>query len=324
MRDLVAVRQHPDMRRAAGWILAVAVAATGTFRLVRALRRMRSELEDYRTSEERLSSVWTPVPDPAGGGTLRLHARIHDGPPYAAPPVVLVHGYGIGSSYFVPLAARLAETLQVYAPELPGHGISPHAARPLTVPELADALAGWMDAWELHSALIVGHSLGCQVAVDLAVRHPLLAAGLVLIGPTADAASRTRSAQLGRALRTSSFERRSVGVLAARDYARAGPRLLEREMGEMLHHALEAPLLRVKVPVRVVRGAADAIVPQRWADTVTRVAAAPPPIVIPGWGHAVHYDDPGAVARVILQLARETGTGQPVMMNAEDQYDTRR
>jgi pimeloyl-ACP methyl ester carboxylesterase len=304
-------------------LLAAAAITAALFQLGRTLWRIRRELATYREGEARLSSEWTTIPDPLGGEPLQLHARVHDGPPYGAPPVVLVHGYGIGSSYFVPLAARLAEAVQVYAPDLPGHGLSPHAARPLSVPELADALAAWMAAWELHSALIVGHSLGCQVAVELAARHPRMASGLVLIGPTADASARSRAAQLGRALRASFFERPSLGLWALLDYRRAGPRVLAHEMNDLVHHALEVPLLRVKVPVRVVRGAADHIVPQRWAETVARIVAAPPPIIIPKWGHAPHYDDPDAVARILLGFARETGTAEPVLMNAEEQYEAR-
>ncbi len=53
-----------------------------------------------------------------------------------------------------------------------------------------------------------------------------------------------------------------------------------------------------------MRGARDGLAPQWWAETVARVAGAPAPSVIPGWGHAVHYDDPVAVAEVVLELVR--------------------
>jgi pimeloyl-ACP methyl ester carboxylesterase len=217
--------------------------------------------------------------------------------------VVLVHGFGVGSAYLVPLAARLAERARVYAPDLPGHGRSAHDARPLAIAELAQALAAWMDAWELRGALLVAHSLGCQVAALVAARRPDLVAKLVLVGPVADPAARSAAGQVARAAPTALFERPSFALLGVRDYARAGPRLLAAEMRAMVAHRPEAVLPGVAAPVRVVRGAHDYLAPQRWAERVARLAGAPAPAVVPGWGHAVQYADPDAVARLVLEFA---------------------
>ena len=65
---------------------------------------------------------------------------------------------------------------------------------------------------------------------------------------------------------------------------------------------LEEVLPRVACPVFVVRGERDRIVSQRWAEEVARVARAPQPMVVPGWGHAVHYDDPDTIAALIVAL----------------------
>ena len=54
--------------------------------------------------------------------------------------VVLVHGQIISGLYMVPTAERLATRFPVFAPHLPGVGLS-KPRRPLCVPELADALA---------------------------------------------------------------------------------------------------------------------------------------------------------------------------------------
>jgi pimeloyl-ACP methyl ester carboxylesterase len=297
-----------------------AVLALGALQLLRTALRVRRELAAYRARDARLEAAWTTVRGPAGRGPLRVHARVRDdvpaGPPGALPPVVLVHGYGVSSSYLVPLAAALADVARVYAPDLPGHGRSEHDARPLTVLELAAALAAWMDAWELRGALLVGHSFGCQIAAEVAVRRPELAAGLVLIGPTADPAARTAVGQLARGVPTAAFERPTFGVWAARDYARAGARVLAAEMRSMVSYRLEDVLPAVAapgraVPVRVVRGAHDYLAPQRWAERVARLAGAPPPTVVPGWGHAVHYGDPDAVARLVLALARSVAGAGP-------------
>jgi hypothetical protein len=81
-----------------------------------------------------LHSSWYEV------GGLRMHVRTAGQPD--APPIVLIHGLGVSSSYFVPFAERLATRFRVYFPNLPGHGYS---ASPLGIAGLAKALLNWMD-----------------------------------------------------------------------------------------------------------------------------------------------------------------------------------
>lgn len=282
-------------------LLAAAVLAAGGFQVLRAVRR---ELAGHRADSARLQTRWTTIAGIAGAEALRLHARAAGGARSGLAPAVLVHGYGVDSDYLVPLAACLGDHGAVWVPDLPGHGRSDHDTRPLSVAELARALAAWMDARGLRSALLVGHSLGCQIVAEAAARRPELAAGVVLIGPTSDPAARSAARQIARGLGTAAFERPSFYVWGALGYGRAGARVLMEEMRQMVGHRLEDVLPRIAAPVRVVRGARDVIVPQPWAETVARLAGAPAPIVIPRWGHAVQYDDPEAAAQAVLDLAR--------------------
>jgi pimeloyl-ACP methyl ester carboxylesterase len=296
---------RPPRRAVTGGMAALALggiayaAAALTSRLVR-------EASRYRREANVLYRRWTTIPAIAGPGVLRIHSRVRDVMTNRTP-IVLVHGYGIGSSYFVPLAARLSRHAPVFAPDLPGHGPSDHDARPLDVPELAQALGEWMERMGLKGAAIVGHSLGCQVAIHLAARRPELASRLLLIGPTADAAARTALAQAARSVRTSAHERPGGGALMAMDYAQAGAGVLREEMRSMLEDRPENLIGRLSCPVAIVRGERDRIVSQRWAEELARRAGAPEPIVVPGWGHAVHYDDPEAVAAMVLRHGIENG-----------------
>lgn len=227
--------------------------------------RLVAETRRYRRSADILYRRWTSIPAVAGTGMLRIHSRLRD-VMTNREPVVLVHGPGIGSSCFVPLAARLSHHVPVFAPDLPGHGPSDRDARPLDVQELARALGEWMDVMGLRRAVVVGHSSGCQVALHLAAARPEFASRLLLIGPPADASA--------RAMREDSPE----------DLVRA-----------------------VKCPIAIVRGERDFMASRRWAERLASAAGAPEPIVVPGWGHAVHYDDPDTVAALILGLCARTG-----------------
>jgi pimeloyl-ACP methyl ester carboxylesterase len=196
--------------------------------------------------------------------------------------------------------------MRVYAPDLPGHGPSNHDARPLSVPELAEALARWMDARRLSSVLLIGHSLGCHIAAELAARRADLVSAVLLIGPTSDASARTLPHHLGRALVSSPFDRPGYLIGALLDYWRAGPRLLVGEMRAMLRHRIEDVLPRVTAPAQVVRGGRDFLSPDAWAATVAEGLGSPPLITIPGWGHAVHYDAPAAIAAIATSMLAHT------------------
>ena len=108
-----------------------------------------------------------------------------------------------------------------------------------------------------------------------------------------------------RSVRGLIFERPGLAVWAALDYMRAGVRVLAAELRDLIAHRIEDVLPRLTVPVRVVRGKWDQLVPQDWAETVARLVSAPPPVVIGRWSHAVHYGDPDAVAEVVLEVAVE-------------------
>jgi pimeloyl-ACP methyl ester carboxylesterase len=112
----------------------------------------------------KLQSTWTTI------GKVRVHARVATVAPAEAPRVVLVHGIGVASRDFVPLAERLAPHAHVYAVDRPGFGRSGHPRRTLTIPQLAAALAAWLDAIGPERVVQLGNSVGCQIAAHLAAR----------------------------------------------------------------------------------------------------------------------------------------------------------
>jgi 2-hydroxy-6-oxonona-2,4-dienedioate hydrolase len=232
---------------------------------------------------------------------MSLHARVWK-PQGAAdrPAVVLVHGLGMSSRYMVPLAECLAHHLSIYAPDLPGSGLSDKPARPLSVRELADALAAWMEAAGLPRATFVGNSLGCEILVDLAVHHPERVLSMVLQGPTADPRYLSPVQHIGRFLVTALFERWSLGWVAVSDYLRFGVRRFHRTFGEMIANRIEGKLPLVPAPTLVVWGTRDYIVPRRSVERVADLIPKAKLAVIPGAAHGMNYSHPWPLARCVL------------------------
>ncbi len=242
----------------------------------------------------RLESRWVTVHG------LRMHARVAEAlAPAGAKSVVLVHGVGVSSLYFVPLAERLAPHYRVYAPDLPGFGRSDKPPRLLDVPGLADALAAWMRHFGLGPVPLFGNSLGCQVIIDLAVRYPELVERAVLTGPTTDPAVGNVIRLLGRGVLDLLHESPLLHPVLVFDYLRAGPVRTVRTLHAGVDDPLVAKLPRVRVPVLVVRGDRDPIATRRWVREMAERLPAGRWAELPAAAHAAHFSTPDRLAALI-------------------------
>jgi pimeloyl-ACP methyl ester carboxylesterase len=246
-----------------------------------------------------------------------MHARVSEQAPADAPAVVLVHGIGVASRYFVPTMERLAPGTRVYAPDLPGFGRSGHPASMLGLPELADALAAWMRAVGLSRAALLGNSVGCQVVAHLAVRQPNLVERLVLAGPTMDPRARSIPAILLRWQRNNRHERLAQLPVNLRDYWAAGLPRLWYTLRAALADRIEEQLPRIHVPTLVVRGEWDAIAPQDWAEEVQRLLPEATLVVLPRAAHTVNFNAPDKLAPVVLPFLTGGRAGEPPGVPAE-------
>ena len=241
----------------------------------------------------RLKSTWIVVDG------YRLHARISTNRvPADRLPIVLVHGLSVSSLYMLPTARALAPDYRVYAPDLPGFGRSVKPAHVLDIPDLADVLAGYMQAAGVGRAAMIANSLGCQIVVDFALRYPDLIDRAVLVGPTMDAHARTVLRQFWRLVLDSLREPPSQPFVVGFDYLRTGLRRTLRTLRYGLADRIEDKMERVTVPMLVTRGANDPIVSQQWVDELTCLLPRGRQVVFPGAAHTVNYSRPDDLARV--------------------------
>src|SRR4029453_6704848 len=87
-------------------------------------------------------------------------------------PLVVLHGAYMNIPTMGAIIPRLAKTHKVYALELQGHGRTTDIARPITYPNMADDVAAFMDAVGIQTADVFGYSMGAEVGLQLAIRHP--------------------------------------------------------------------------------------------------------------------------------------------------------
>jgi pimeloyl-ACP methyl ester carboxylesterase len=203
----------------------------------------------------------------------------------------------------MPLAAQLARHHRVHVVDLPGFGLTGEPGRVLDVAEHADHLAAWLELAGLPPVVVLGNSFGCQVAVDLAVRHPDRVGGLVLVGPTVDPSARTASRQILRWLRDTAREDPLQLPILLRDVRDAGPHRVARTLAHALRDPIERKLPLVSVPTLVTRGSREPIVPMAWAKAATGLLPLGELAVVPG-PHNANYGAAGHLAELVLAFVR--------------------
>lgn len=97
------------------------------------------------------------------------------------PPLLLVHGVACHRGFWVPQLRRFAQAHRVVAVDLRGHGESDAPHRPYTMRAFADDVAWMSRQLEVRGPVIVGHSLGGLVGLELAATYPECPSAVVAI-----------------------------------------------------------------------------------------------------------------------------------------------
>jgi len=244
---------------------------------------------------------------------LPIYARVSAAPEVQNnPAIVMVHGLVVSSRYMIPTAEHLAEHCRVYIPDLPGYGNSGKPKHILTISELADALAAWMEVTGLEKATLLGNSMGGQIIASFALRHSARLERAVLVGPTMDPQARTAHQQILRWLRNIPGEPLSLFPIVTLDYLQIGFRRFVHTFRYALRNRIEEHLPSMHVPTLVVGGARDTVVPSRWLQEVTQLLPNGQFTIIDGAAHDVNYNSPQQLTQAILKFIQTTPTSSPL------------
>ncbi len=112
-----------------------------------------------------------------GGAHVRTVVSADGVPIYSSrrghgPVVVLVHGWCCDHTIWDPVVADLSHDYQVVTIDLAGHGQSGLLRDRFTVPAFGEDVAAVLRSFDLHDAVLVGHSLGGDVVVAAALAVP--------------------------------------------------------------------------------------------------------------------------------------------------------
>jgi magnesium chelatase accessory protein len=254
------------------------------------------------------------------------------------PHVLLIHGTGAATHSWRTLAPLLARHADVLAFDLPGHGFTstpaPHwHTLQFSLPGMAAAVAELLHTVGFEPSLLVGHSAGAAIAVQLCLDghvHPDAVIGLNaallpmggLVGPLFAPAARLLASSsrvplwfAQRAHQPQVLQRLMDSTGSQIDAT--GMALYGRLVGNPVHAAgalammahwdlytLARALRRLQTPLQLVVGERDLTVRPEQAQRVWErmpASARRPVLRLPGLGHLAHEEDPQRVAEIVGQ-----------------------
>ncbi len=237
-----------------------------------------------------------------------LYYSLHCERDTETPPLVLIHGAG-GSQLHWPPEIRRLRGYCVYALDLPGHGKSSSIDGQQSIEEYAGYLVQWLESLHMRRAVLVGHSMGSAIALELALHHSEYVVGLGLL--SAGARLRVLPELLNYVADQTTFLKATDLLVSYSFSANAPSHLVElasRRLVETRQSVLYGDLVacnrfdvmdqlrKVKQPTVVLCGYEDQLTPLRYSQFLASNIPEARLEVIPGAGHMVMLEQPLRVA----------------------------
>lgn len=252
-----------------------------------------------------------------------LHVEVTG--PEAAPPLLMLHGWGSSALLMRPYAQALSADFRVHNVDLPGHGATPAPPAPWGVPEYAHLVAAYVEgAMGGGPVPVVGHSNGGRIALFMAseAAYAPLLSRLVLVSPSGVTPRRTLKYHVRRTLAQvlkAPFQilpapLRDFGLdwlrhslvwklLGSSDYSGLTGTMRGTFVKTVTHH-LDDALHRIEQPVLLFWGDQDTAVGRDQMETLAREIPDAGLFVLDGAGHYGYLDALDVVAEGTRQFLK--------------------
>lgn len=263
------------------------------------------------------------------------------------PAILLIHGIGDNSTTWDTVQAKLAQRFTVIAPDLLGHGKSDKPRADYSAAAYANGMRDLLSVLDIERVTIIGHSLGGGVAMQFAYQFPHLVERLILVGAggvTKDVNVVLRLASLPMGSEAMAVLRlplvlpavqlagRILGLaIGSTDLGRDVPEMLRilDDLPEPMASAAFSRTLRAVVdwrgqivtmldrcylteaiPVQIIWGSKDVIVPVRHAEMAHAAMPGSRLEVFERSGHFPFHDDPPRFIDVVQRFIDTTAPAE--------------
>jgi pimeloyl-ACP methyl ester carboxylesterase len=235
-------------------------------------------------------------------------------------PLLYLHGAS-GAPAVMPFMERLARRFDVLVPEHPGFGLSDEPAWLENIHDLAYFYLDLLRALDLKDVHVVGSSLGGWLALEMAVRDTSRISSLVLVGPAGISVPGIQPGDIflwspEQVVRNLFFDQTLAEQRLAEPMtpalldmtlknrhtvARLGwePRLHDPFLPKWLH--------RIDVPVKIVWGEEDRILPVAYAREFGKLIPKAQVEIVPRCGHLPQAEKPDLFCDIVFRFTGAKG-----------------
>jgi pimeloyl-ACP methyl ester carboxylesterase len=213
---------------------------------------------------------------------IRLYHEIYG----AGEPLVLIHGGFMTIGEMQPWVQPLAQTRQVIAVEMQGHGRTADTDRPMSFRTMGDDIAALLDHLKIPKADLAGYSFGGASAIRAAIQYPEKVRRLVVISnPYARsgwyAEAQRGMSQVGAAMAEHMIDTPTGKYSQQWPEPQRFPQFLDK-MGKMLSadYDWSADIARLPMPLLLVFADNDSISQKHIADFFALLGGG---VTEPGW-----------------------------------------
>ncbi|RJP27497.1 MAG: alpha/beta hydrolase [Candidatus Omnitrophota bacterium] len=213
-------------------------------------------------------------------------------------PLLYLHGWGCSGAIFLPLMNQLSNVGKQITLDFPGFGESERPQATWGTENYADCIVNFLHQHKLAPCLVIGHSFGGRVAIQMAVRHPNTLAGMTLIASaglkqpvplfkklriqsirnTAKVAKRLLPGKIGERIKESLYQK-----IASRDWLQAGE--MRDIFVRVVNEDLSGLLPSVEIPVMLIWGEGDQETPPESGRRMNELLTNSTYIELPGFDH---------------------------------------
>jgi|TARA_R110002096_G_scaffold28177_22_gene85558 pimeloyl-ACP methyl ester carboxylesterase len=173
--------------------------------------------------------------------------------------LVLLPGFCETKEMWKNFAEPLSEICEVWCPDLPGFGDSPAVSDQFTIKEIGLVLADWMLANNIGDAVLIGHSLGGYLALEMACLKKLDLSGLGLFHSTAYSDSdekklnRVKTIEFINKHGVSTFIQSSLPLLFRKENRES----CREAIASLIHYASQLPMTSILAYLQAMRNRKD-------------------------------------------------------------------
>lgn len=242
-------------------------------------------------------------------------------------PVLLLHGLSDSWRSFQYVLPHLPASIYAVAPSMRGHGDSERPEDGYEYSDFATDAAALLDALQIESAIIVGHSLGSSVAKRFAIDYPNRTRGVILVGSLNNwPANPAIQGFWEEVIKPMEDPVDPAFVREFQESTVAQP-IDESHMNAFVEESLKVParvwkaavrgsveidqsgeLGKIHAPTLIIWGGQEELAPREDQDAQVEAIPNAELEVYEDVGHGVHWENPERVASDLARFIKETVT----------------